>query len=96
MKVVKPPPSGNLSEWTELEKKSRHDQRLRCRTYGYPMGSDYPNRYPPLQDLVDNYMIYTGKEDHVVCVYCRLVMGEWNRGDDVFEAHKRGSPKCWV
>ena len=98
MKIIELPSENPFREWTVLEKKSRHDQVLRFHTYyGYLYGRcDYPKRYPPLQDLVDNYIIYTGKEDHVVCVFCGLVMGEWNRGDDVFKAHKRGSPQCRV
>lgn len=45
--------------------------------------------------LARNGFFYNGGgEDHVVCVYCDVIIGLWEPDDDVSQQHRQHSPTC--
>ncbi|UUV42150.1 MAG: polyprotein [Macrobrachium rosenbergii virus 7] len=46
------------------------------------------------EELAREGFIYTGSHDHVMCVYCRGVIGSWEPGDIVSQEHKKHFPRC--
>lgn len=45
-------------------------------------------------DLAESGFVWTGYGDHVECVFCHGVIGEWEDGDIVSSEHSRLFPLC--
>ena len=39
-------------------------------------------------------LLYTGQEEEVKCLWCGVVMGDWQFGDQVMARHRATSPDC--
>jgi len=39
-------------------------------------------------------LLYTGQGEEVRCIWCGVVMGEWQFGDQVMARHRQTSPQC--
>lgn len=37
---------------------------------------------------------YIGKDDNVICIFCGVEIGSWERGDNPIEEHRKFSPQC--
>ena len=46
------------------------------------------------KDLVNEGFIYTGKKDLVICVYCGVIIEQWEEGDVPNKEHQKNSPSC--
>ena len=59
-------------------------------------------RFPPgleqkPEEFAQQYFSYhMNNTDHVICSYCWLVLGEWEKGDGVAAAHQQYSEHCPV
>lgn len=54
----------------------------------------FPNKYVKKEDLALDGFYYIFYEDFVVCVYCDLIMHNWEKGDVPHEEHKKWNPRC--
>ena len=46
------------------------------------------------KDLANEGFIYTGKKDIVLCVYCGVIIEQWEEGDVPNMEHQKNSPRC--
>ena len=77
----------DVNELLLAQYKSESD-RLMTFKRGWPNLDIFPEK------LVDAGFIYTGREDHVQCVYCAGVIGSWVINDDPMTEHKKSFPNC--
>ena len=54
----------------------------------------WPLRFMPSKDLAHDGFIYTGKKDLVLCVYCGVIIEQWEEGDVPNIEHQKNSPFC--
>lgn len=54
----------------------------------------WPKPFPKVEDLVKSGFYYTGIEDAVTCISCRVTLEDWQPDDVPDEEHKRASPNC--
>ena len=54
----------------------------------------WPLRFMPSKDLAHDGFIYKGKKDLVLCVYCGVIIEQWEEGDVPNIEHQKNSPFC--
>ena len=54
----------------------------------------WPLRFMTSKDLANEGFIYTGKKDLVLCVYCGVIIEQWEEGDVPNMEHQKNSPRC--
>ena len=45
-------------------------------------------------DLAKDGFYYLRIKDSVACIFCRIIVGKWNYGDDVQNEHRKLNPNC--
>ena len=55
---------------------------------------NWPNRYVSPFDLAEHGFFYLRRKDYCACIYCGVIVGNWNRGVDVMVDHYIHSPTC--
>lgn len=56
----------------------------------------WPKMYPSIEDMVKCGLYYTGFEDEVSCIDCKVVLKNWTLDDIPLLKHEKGSPFCKV
>lgn len=54
----------------------------------------WPKSFPKVEDLVKSGFYYTGIEDAVTCISCKVTLEDWQSEDIPHEEHKRVNPNC--
>ncbi|CAG0891246.1 unnamed protein product [Darwinula stevensoni] len=55
----------------------------------------FPKRYIVSTDEMARWgLYYTGIRDETACIFCRLIIHNWEYGDNPYEEHRRFSPNC--
>lgn len=70
--------------WRDLLRKEVH----RLATF-----RDWQSEYPK-GDLAHAGFVYTQDGDDVECVFCGIVIGEWQLVDNAIDEHRKYSPQC--
>lgn len=55
---------------------------------------DWPVEWLNPVDLAHDGFYYLRTADHCACVFCRGIVGAWEKGDTPREEHKRHFPQC--
>lgn len=74
--------------------KFQSDPYLRLMTF--TQNSNFHCPYVSINDFVDNYFVYCGNKDIVQCTFCGIVIGHFERGDEIASEHRRHSPYCSI
>ena len=54
----------------------------------------WPLKFMPSKDMSEEGFIYTGKKDSVLCVYCGIIIEQWEEGDVPNVEHRKNSNLC--
>ncbi|CAI9734140.1 death-associated inhibitor of apoptosis 1-like [Octopus vulgaris] len=55
---------------------------------------NWTNKHVSKERIAEAGFIYTGGDSKVKCVFCYLIIDEWNEGDDPFEKHQELNAFC--
>ncbi|XP_050710369.1 baculoviral IAP repeat-containing protein 7-B-like [Eriocheir sinensis] len=55
---------------------------------------DWPVKWLKPEDLARDGFIYLREADHCACVFCRGIVGAWEKGDIPRKEHQRHFPQC--
>ena len=70
-------------------------QQYRAEYYRLQTFADWPRQHSIAKEtLAENGFIYLGNGDRVKCVFCNVVLRDWEAGDVVRVEHSRHSPRC--
>lgn len=54
----------------------------------------WPKRLPRVDNLVSAGFLYTGVDDDVMCIDCKVILHDWQDTDDPWFEHAKASPNC--
>lgn len=54
----------------------------------------WPKRLPRVEKLVSAGFYYTGVDDDVMCIECKVVLHDWEDTDNPWLEHEKASPDC--
>lgn len=56
----------------------------------------WPKRLPRVEKLVSAGFFYTGVDDDVMCIECKVVLHDWEDTDNPWLEHEKASPDCML